>query len=462
MLLQRLIEEYPKQFAEYAEKVLDSYFGNIFVTYHNEKILYVNQRMAASVHMSKEELTDMTLKELRERKLWLRSVSQELYDKKRDFNAYNVSKYGDELFTHIEPIFDNEGQVVMSAQFSIPKRMLAEFSNYFEQEKSGLQKYKDIADYLEAQKEADEIVVCESPATKLAFADARFLASIDSTVLICGETGTGKDVLANFIFHHSRRSGHPFVPVNCSAIPAELVESEFFGYERGAFTGARSSGKSGLFEMANHGTLFLDEVGELPLSMQAKLLRALETGEVMRVGGTKLTNTDVRVIAATNRDLKRMVAEKKFREDLYYRLNVMPLFLPPLRERTEDILPLADQFLFRYNRKYGLSRMLNQEMRQGLLDYHWPGNIRELRNVIERYAISGRLVITGLGAGEDSDMAGLQGLEEGLSLREACDRFEQAYIQQALSKCSGSVAKAAEQLGIHRSLLYKKLKKGTE
>lgn len=182
----------------------------------------------------------------------------------------------------------------------------------------------------------------------------------------------------------------------------------------------------------------------------------------MRVGGTKLTNTDVRVIAATNRDLKRMVAEKKFREDLYYRLNVMPLFLPPLRERTEDILPLADQFLFRYNRKYGLSRMLNQEMRQGLLDYHWPGNIRELRNVIERYAISGRLVITGLGAGEDSDMAGLQGLEEGLSLREACDRFEQAYIQQALSKCSGSVAKAAEQLGIHRSLLYKKLKKGTE
>lgn len=462
MLLQRLIEEYPTQFAEYAEKVLDSYFGNIFVTYQNEKILYVNKRMAASVHMSKEELTGMTLKELREQKLWLRSVSQELYDKKRDFNAYNVSKYGDELFTHIEPIFDNEGQVVMSAQFSIPKRMLTEFSNYFEQEKSGLQKYKDIADYLEAQKEAEEIVVCESPTTKLAFADARFLASIDSTVLICGETGTGKDVLANFIFHHSRRSGHPFVPVNCSAIPAELVESEFFGYERGAFTGARSSGKSGLFEMANHGTLFLDEVGELPLSMQAKLLRALETGEVMRVGGTKLTNTDVRVIAATNRDLKRMVAEKKFREDLYYRLNVMPLFLPPLRERTEDILPLADQFLFRYNRKYGLSRMLNQEMRQGLLDYHWPGNIRELRNVIERYAISGRLVITGLGAGEDSDMAGLQGLEEGLSLREACDRFEQAYIQRALSKCSGSVAKAAEQLGIHRSLLYKKLKKGTE
>lgn len=242
--------------------------------------------------------------------------------------------------------------------------------------------------------------------------------------------------------------------MNCSAIPSELVESEFFGYERGAFTGARSSGKSGLFEMANHGTLFLDEVGELPLPMQAKLLRALETGEIMRVGGTKLISTDVRVIAATNRDLKRMVAEKKFREDLYYRLNVMPLFLPPLRERTEDILPLAEQFLSRYNRKYGLNRALDQEMRRGLLGYRWPGNIRELRNVIERYAISGRLDIASLEPGNGLESVELEG---GLSLRDACGRFEQAYIQRALAKCGGSVAKAAELLGIHRSLLYKKL-----
>lgn len=458
MVLRRLMEEYPEQFAEYAEKVLDSYFGNIFVTYKNEKILYVNERMAASVHMRKEELTGMPLAELRERKLWLRSVSQELYDEKREpFNAYNVSKYGDELFTHIEPIFDEQGQVLMSAQFSIPKRMLTEFSNYFEREKSDLQKYKEIADYLDARKEASEVVICRSPATKLAFGDARFLASIDSTVLICGETGTGKDVLANYIYRHSKRSGQPFVPVNCSAIPAELVESEFFGYERGAFTGARTSGKSGLFEMANHGTLFLDEVGELPLPMQAKLLRALETGEIMRVGGSKLVRTDARVIAATNRDLKQMVAEKKFREDLYYRLNVMPLFLPPLRERREDILPLAEQFLSRYNRKYGLSRTLDQEMRQGLLEYRWPGNIRELRNVIERYAISGRLDIAG-GDGDGGDGGRLTvELDEGASLREACGRFEAEYIRRALDACGGSVARAAERLGIHRSLLYKKL-----
>lgn len=465
MTIQELIERYPKEFAAYAERVLDSYFGNIFVTYRNHKILYVNEKMAASIHMTKEELTGMTLEELREQKLWLRSVSQELYQKKQPFNAYNVSRWGDELFTHIEPIFDEQGEVVMSAQFSIPKRMLTAFSQYVDTERTSFQNYKDIAEYLDARQGAAEGLVFDSPAAKAAFGDALYLARMDSTVLICGETGTGKDVLANYIYHNSKRTNQPFVPVNCSAIPAELVESEFFGYERGAFTGARNSGKPGLFEMADQGTLFLDEVGELSLSMQAKLLRVLETGEVMRVGGTKMIRTDVRVIAATNRDLKRMVAEHKFREDLYYRLNVMPLFLPPLRERREDILPLARLFLSRNNRKYDLERVLTPEMERGLLEYPWPGNIRELRNVIERYAISGRMDIAPPAmeaVAESSETA--EEPREGLPLHQACAEFEQAYIRRAMEDCGGSVSKAAERLGIHRTLLYKKLKKmeGTE
>lgn len=395
MGLQTLIEKYPEQFARYAEKVLDSYFGNIFVTWRNERILYVNARMAASVRMTKEELTGMTLEQLREKKLWLRSVSREMYDgKKSPFNAYNVSKYGDELFTHIEPICDEKGEVIMSAQFSIPKRMLAEFSDYITQEKSSFRNYKDIADYLEARKEASEVIISNSPAARLAFDDARYLSSMDSTVLLCGETGTGKDVLANYIYHNSKRASQPFVPVNCSAIPAELVESEFFGYERGAFTGARSSGKPGLFEMADHGTLFLDEVGELPPAMQAKLLRVLETGEVMRVGGTR-HRQDGR---APDRGHQPGSAA-------YGGGGTLPggSVLPPQRHAAvpaapagaagKDILPLAELFLAKTNRKYGLSRALTQEMRRGLLAYGWPGNIRELRNVIERYAISGRMDI---------------------------------------------------------------------
>lgn len=462
MGLKELIERYPDQFAAYAEKVLDSYFGNIFVTYRNEKILYVNEKMAASVHMTKDEVTSMTLGKLRERNLWLRSISRELYEKKQPINAYNVSKWGDELYTYGTPIFDDSGELVIGVQFSIPKRMLSEFSDYINLEKSNFQNYKDIADYLAAQKEAAEVIVSNAPAARQAFRDAEFLSSIDSTVLICGETGTGKDVLANYIYHNSRRSGQPFVPVNCSAIPAELMESEFFGYERGAFTGARSNGKPGLFEMANHGTLFLDEVGELPLSMQAKLLRVLETGEFMRLGGTQLIKTDVRLIAATNRDLKQQVAEKQFREDLYYRLNVMPLYLPPLRERREDIIPLSELFLSRYNRKYGLDRTLSAQMCRGLLDYSWPGNIRELRNVMERYAISGRIDISPPNSSKVAETVdGWLELKKGLSLHEACAQFERDYIKRAIDVCDGSVAKASELLGVHRSLLYKKLKRAS-
>lgn len=463
MDLKELFNEYPEQFFNYVEKVLDSYFGNIFVTYKNEKILYVNSHMANSVHMTKEELTGMTLEDLREKKLWLRSVSSELYnDKKIPFNAYNVSKWGDELFTHIEPIFNSSGQLIMSAHFSIPKQLLSEFSSYIDSEKSNFKNYKYITEYLETQKGSANTIICESPAAKLTFQDAKFFGTIDGTVLICGETGSGKDVVANYIYHNSKRRNYPFIPVNCSAIPEELMESEFFGYEKGAFTGARVNGKPGLFEMANKGILFLDEIGELPLTMQAKLLRVLETGEFMRVGGTKFIKTDVRIIAATNRNLRQFVAENKFREDLYYRLNVMSLYIPPLRERYEDILPMAKFFLARNNKKYNLNRELTPESCQSLQVYDWPGNVRELRNIIERYAVTGRMdILSADTKASDSVMAETAHSASAMELpfHEACDMFEKVYIEKAIATANGSIAKASELLGIHRSLLYKKIKK---
>ena len=287
------------------------------------------------------------------------------------------------------------------------------------------------------------------------------VAPTDSTVLVTGESGTGKELLVRALHAASPRADRPFVPVNCGAIPRDLLESELFGHEKGAFTHALRS-RPGRFELADGGTLFLDEIGEMEPGLQVKILRVLQEKEIERVGGTGCRKVDVRIVAATNRDLRRMAAEGRFREDLYYRLNVMPLFLPPLRERREDILPLAELFLAKNNRKYGLSRALTQEMRRGLLAYGWPGNIRELRNVIERYAISGRMDIQSpaaaapavpAGAGREPEMA------EETPLHEACARFEQAYIQKALDACGGSVSKAARRLGIHRSLLYKKLKK---
>ena len=461
MSIQQLIEKYPEKFAFYVEKILDSYFGNISVFDNlNDEILYANEKMTASVHMTKEEFCKMTVTEMRSKNLWLRSVSNELKEKKIPFDAYNITKWGDELFTHVEPIYNEQGEMVLSVQYSIPKAMIIKFSEYLREESAELEKYKGISEFLTLRHAESEIVL-NSPVIKKTFSTAKYISAMDSTILINGETGTGKDVLANYIFSNSVRADKPFVPINCSAIPSELMESEFFGYEKGAFTGARHSGKPGFFEIADGGTLFLDEIGELALAMQAKFLRVLETGEFMRVGGTRPIKTDVRVIAATNRDLKHLVAEGKFREDLYYRLNIMPMYLPPLKDRKEDIIELAELFLSRTNRKYNLNRTITKEMEQSLLEYSWPGNIRELRNVIERYCISGLWYIHApvFKNMEEGDFNPEPSNYEAMSLPEARDAFEKKYIQSAVERCNGSIAKAAGVLGIHRSLLYKKMEK---
>ena len=250
----------------------------------------------------------------------------------------------------------------------------------------------------------------------------------------------------------------------------DLLESELFGYEGGAFTGAQRGGKIGLFEAASGGTLFLDEVGEMSLGLQSKLLRALENREIRRVGGVKSIPVDVRIICATNRDLAKLVEEKVFREDLYYRLSVFVLSLPPLRERKEDIIPLAQMFLDQLNRKYGMHKILADVTVDTMLNYSWPGNIRELRNVMERiYVISqnNQLVFTPVPTAEYSEnFKASIGMDVAPpektsfnTLKEYMDHAERQYIEAVLKQHDGSVSKAAESLGIHRSVLYRKLHK---
>jgi len=214
------------------------------------------------------------------------------------------------------------------------------------------------------------------------------VANSNLLVLLTGESGVGKEVFADLIHRNSqKRKAHPFIKVNCAAIPEALIESEFFGYEQGSFTGAKSGGKLGFFEMANHGTLFLDEVGELPLFLQAKLLRVLQDLTVRRVGGTDTIEVDVRVIAATNQNLKDRVANGLFRADLFYRLSVVPLDIPPLRERREDIPALIDYYLELFNQKHGEGKTLDTGVLRALMEYDWPGNVRELRNLLERLVV---------------------------------------------------------------------------
>ena len=228
----------------------------------------------------------------------------------------------------------------------------------------------------------------ESKAMRQVLRNSIKVAKYDCTVLISGESGTGKEIIAQFIFNNSNRSNFSFVKINCASIPENLLESELFGYEKGSFTGALSTGKKGLWEIAQGGTLFLDEIGELPISLQSKLLRVLQENEFYRIGGTSPIKTDARIIAATNKDIAEMVKKGEFREDLYYRLNVFPIMIPSLRERQEDIGPLVEIFLKEYNLKFSMSKSIDWTVIQYLMKYDWPGNIRELQNFIQRLLIS--------------------------------------------------------------------------
>ncbi len=290
------------------------------------------------------------------------------------------------------------------------------------------------------------------------------IADNNATVILSGESGTGKEVLARAIHQQSNRSHRPFVAVNCAAIPSELLESELFGHEKGSFTGAIAT-KVGKFELATGGSLFLDEVGSMRLDLQAKILRALQEREIERVGGTRTIKIDVRVIAATNLDLKKAVEEGTFREDLYYRLNVVPITLPPLRQRRDDIPLLVEHFMAKYNREFNRKvKGFSAGATAALYQYDWPGNVRELENVIERavaLAQSENISLRELPL--DISILGRDMIEDiqkvGLSLREARSYFEKQYILNILEKVQWNQTEAARLLGLHRNTLSWKVQR---
>jgi two-component system response regulator AtoC len=287
------------------------------------------------------------------------------------------------------------------------------------------------------------------------------VARSNATVLLSGESGTGKELVARAIHNRSQRKDKLFVAVNCAAIPENLLESELFGHERGSFTGAHER-QIGKFEIANCGTLFLDEIGSMPLPMQAKLLRAIQQKEIERVGAGYPTPIDVRIISATNSDLRSAIKKYKFREDLYYRLNVIPIHLPPLRERKEDISLLANHFLHKYNREFGKHiKGLKKEAMELLANYEWPGNIRELENLIERLVVLTKAAQIGPDRLPPEIKGELPCQPEAseAKLHEAIQKFEADFIRKALKKAGGKKGEAAKLLGIHRNTLLELEKK---
>lgn len=314
-------------------------------------------------------------------------------------------------------------------------------------------------------------IIGESDAVGSMLAQIGKVGGTKARVLITGESGSGKELVARAIHEASDRRDAEFVKVNCAAIPRELIESELFGHERGAFTGATAQ-KKGLFEVANGGTIFLDEIGDMALGAQAKVLRVLQSGELMRVGGSKLINVDVRVLAATHRNLQEQAQAGEFREDLYFRLNVVPIRVPPLRDRTEDIALLARHFIDLAAQENGLApKRLADDALTSLRGYAWPGNIRELRNVIERMVIlsDGDITLDDVPEevrgtpdeppSDDSllDLGG-QAVPEGMTLREFREAVERAFIRKRLIENDWNVSRTATSLGVERTHLHKKMK----
>ena len=344
------------------------------------------------------------------------------------------------------------------------QRGLVELAAYAAIALENTQQFADLVarhEQLIEQAAQDTLLVGDSPAISAVRSTVRRVADTDLAILILGENGTGKEVVARSIHFGSRRRKDPFVAVNCAALTETLLESELFGHEKGAFTDAHET-RAGKFEIASGGTLFLDEIGDMSLSGQSKLLRVLEDKTIVRVGGSKPIHTDVRILAATNQKLADLVRARRFREDLYFRLNVVSIELPPLRDRGDDILLLADHFLQQFCRSAGRrAPTFTAAARKRLISHTWPGNVRELRNLMERlaYLSSGDKIEAEELAFILSPAAAQPSLiDAGLELNEATRRFQENYIKQSIERARGNVSLAAKNLGVHRSNLYRKMR----
>ena len=444
--------------------VLRHMSDSVFVTDAAGRILMLNPASQALLGIHIDGAVSTSVQELMNDGIYEPSTALEAARRKITVTSLVRAHNGQEMMAISRPVLDDLGNVILVVTSSRSKRQIDEFlANALREEKLQSDRYRQVASVL-SESLQQEKPVAASQAMRSVLELASSVAASDATVLLTGESGTGKEVLAHYIHQASSRVGEPFIPVNCGAIPAELMEAEFFGYARGAFTGASPKGKTGLFEAAHQGTLFLDEVGELPLTMQSKFLRVLETGTIRRIGGTQDRKMDVRIIAATNRDLHAMAREGLFRMDLYYRLHVIPVNIPPLRDRPEDVRQLAERFLVDCNRRYNRSIAFTDEALAVLAHYDWPGNVRELRNIVERLAmppepaaVQAERCVSLLYGHSASVAAAAQIYPDNLSLRDFRTLAEAGYIKATLERCDGNVFRAAAVLGLHKTALYRKL-----
>lgn len=439
----------------------DAISDGICVTDGKGIVQAINKGYTEITGIKEDEILGQHIQVLLDSGLFNNAVSlQVLEQKKKITSLATINKINKKVLITGNPSFDENGEIVQVLTVMRDLTELVRLRNNLEEMEIRNKKYLNEIDYLRNKYKEDENIIGENKDVKKLKELISYIAKTDTTVLITGETGCGKEVFAREVYNKSNRKNLPYVKVNCAAIPESLIESELFGYEKGAFTGALNKDKLGMFETANGGTILLDEIGEMPLNLQAKLLRVIQEKEIMRIGATKSIKLDVRVIAATNQNLNELIKIGKFREDLFYRLNVVPIKIPSLRERKDDIPILAYKFLKKFNTKYNKEKGFDNTAMQAFEYYDWPGNVRELENVIERLIIvndNSYITYNDIAVILETDKIQPNPINNSLTLREAVDKLEREMIENALEKF-GSTYKAANVLGVTQPTVFRKAK----
>jgi PAS domain S-box-containing protein len=443
----------------YLESIIENSYDGIYITDSKGLTLKVNKSYERITGIDREKLIGKYVKDLADKGLLSVYLTDKVVKEKSSITINQ--KINNKMLTITgNPILDKNGDVtrVITNVRDITDILTLEKQLRISQEMANIYRQEVFEDV------GQDNIVCKSQAMQQVFHLAKKIAPKNSTALILGETGVGKEVVAKYIHTNSSRSEKNYVKINCGAIPENLLESELFGYVGGAFTGANPKGKLGMFELANEGTLFLDEIGELPMNLQSSLLRVLQDNEVTRVGDTASRKVDVRIIAATNKNLEEMIESREFRSDLFYRLNVISVFIPPLRERIEDISDFAELFIGELNNKYGDDKILTQEFVEKLLRRDWPGNVRELANFIEKqYVMTDSNILNDFisldqhSGFEQSSTDGHIQIKGMMPLSDAVKYVEKTLINRAMDKVHNT-HKAAKLLNMSQPTFFRKLK----
>lgn len=453
-----------EELARNFDHIMDAIHDDLLIADGKGKVIRVSPDFEEVYGISKKNAIGKSVYELEREGYFKPSIVAQVIKTRQKITMRQKTSSNRDIVVTATPIFGNEGELIFIVSFSRDITEMLELQKQYSRLEDEIEKYK--AELKELRKDSliANGVIGASPQLEKIMQLINRVADFDSNILLLGPSGVGKTMFAKIIHKNSRRKNGSFIDINCAAIPENLLESELFGYEKGSFTGADNNGKIGLIELANEGTLLLDEISEIPMRVQAKLLKAIQDKVITRVGGIKEIPVDFRLIAASNSDLEAYTKEGRFRKDLFYRINVINIKIPPLAERKEDILPLCYYFLDKISCKYDIKKTLDPQAIEALMDYSWPGNVRELSNIIER------AVVTSTGSVIKKEELALSEmkrsgnahphieLSDGINLNQALAEYEGEIIRSAYDRLGNSI-EVSKALGISQPTAYRKINK---